>query len=134
MPRPRGSSGCRRGHLLASWIHRLGLLSQAQANRPAIYSASCRTELGFGLSAGFRPLHQLRHADAQALGQPDHVVEARVTSSVLGVADPCLDEAGGFGHLHLAQTALVTNGADSLAESLGIGWRAWHRPSRFAVG
>ena len=53
---------------------------------------------------------------------------------MLDVADPCLDEAGSFDNLHLAQAALVTNGADSLAESLGIGWRAWHRPSRFAVG
>src|ERR1700722_17147397 len=127
MPRLRGSFGCRRGHLLASWIVRLRLSTQVRANRPVIYSASSRTELRFGLSTGFRPLHQLRHADAQALGQPDHVVEARITAAVLDVADPRLNKAGGFSYLYLAQAAFVSDGANSPPQGLGIRRGGGHR-------
>jgi hypothetical protein len=130
MPRPRGSSGCRRGHLLASWILRLELLSRARANRPAIYSASYRTELGFGSSVGFRSLRQLRDGHAESGRQPDDVAPARVAPPVLHMADPRLNEAGGLGDLHLTEAALSSDGMDGTPQGVLIGQECGHGYSR----
>ena len=122
MPRPRGSSGCRQGHLLASWIVRLGPVIQARANRRAIYLGLVSDGTSFWLhGTGFRPLSQLRNADTQTIGKPHHVVPARVTPPMLDVTDPCLDEAGALGNLNLAQAALVPNGADGHPQGGCIG-------------
>jgi hypothetical protein len=86
------------------------------------------------LSAGFRPLGQLRDADTKTAAQPNNVAPARITPTVLDVADPGLDEAHGLCNLRLAQAAFFTDGAHRFAEGELVGRMTYrHGLLRFAL-